>query len=473
MQLEPQSPARAHAAVAADMLLAQAPRQAAALLSLHAQALAHERFEPAATAVLAELAVLLDCDRVSLGWRDGSATRIAAVSHGADLGAREAVPRAIADAMDEAIDQGLSVMHPLPRGSSALITLAHAQLARANGQASILTVPVAGVRHKPGAMLFERREAFDAASLELARDAALFVAPVLELKHRLDASLAARVQSVLHHRSLARRPWLLAAAALFFVFALWPVSQDVVSPARLEAEVQRVISAPIDGFVRSVEVRPGEAVKEGQLLLTLDRAELALERDKWAAEIAQADKQYRDALSKDEAAPIVLARSKLEQASSQYELVLRQLARTNLRAPFDGVLIGGDLSQRVGMPVKRGQELLTLAPQQVVRVVAEVDEQDIAALQVGQPARVLFSAHAGEALNFEITRVSPVATVLDGRNLFEVEGRLLSANAVELASLRPGLRGVARITTDNRSRALQWWQAADNAVRRVMWRLLG
>ena len=42
-------------------------------------------------------------------------------------------------------------------------------------------------------------------------------------------------------------------------------------------------------------------------------------------------------------------------------------------APFDGVLISGDLGPAIGLPVQRGQALMTVAPAQGWRIVAEVD----------------------------------------------------------------------------------------------------
>jgi multidrug resistance efflux pump len=206
------------------------------------------------------------------------------------------------------------------------------------------------------------------------------------------------------------------------------------------------------------------------VLLTLDARELTLERDKWASEMAQLDKQYREALSKDEAVPIMITRAKLETAQSQHELALQQLERSTLRAPIDGVVLTGDLTQSVGMPLKRGQELMTIAPDRGWRVVAEVDEQEIDAVREGQSAQALFAAVAGaEPLTFALTRIAPVATQAEGRNVFEVEGTPPASADV----LRPGMRGVVRIEIGEKTLGLIWWERAQRAGRRLAWQLLG
>ncbi len=451
--------------------------RSSAVLVLQARALAHEHFRSAAAAVVTELAQRLGCERVSIGLYRQGRLRIGAISGAADIRSQQNIVRAIVAAMEEAIDQNGVVVHPLPFGSSPSVTLAHAELSHANGQLSICSVPIVGRNRAYGALLFERREAFDPRSVEAAKDAATFVGPVLELKHRIDQPLSGHIVDAVtprHGKASLLRPgvWQLGIATLVLALvgvAFWPASFRIVAPARVEGEGQRIIAAPVDGFIRTVMLRPGETVRAGQVLLTLDDHDLALERDKSNAEIAQLDKQYGDALNKDDAASIVIARSKLEQAQAQLELIQLQLDRVQLKAPFDGVLLSGDLAQSIGMPVKRGQELMTIAPDRSFRIVAEVDEQDVAVLRNGQSAQVLFGAFAQESLAARVTRIAPVATTLDGRNVFEVDGRIQGSTD----ALRPGLRGVVRIDIEPSTLGRIWWHRASQWLQRTLWRVLG
>jgi biotin carboxyl carrier protein len=472
-------PAQASPSVHAAAAPVRAPRpsRSAAVLALQAQALTHARFDAAATAVVDQLALQLGCERVSLGLYIGGRLRIAAISGAADVRETHNAVLRITAAMSEALDQRLSVVHPLPSGASPAITLAHQALSQSNGQSAIHTVPVATRHELLGALLFERRGGFDTAALEMAKDAAMFAGPLLALKQRADDRMGRRVAQAL--RPDAQRPFgaarfsplrAMAAAALLALAALtlWPVTQHVVAPARVEATLQQTIAAPVDGFVGLVSVRPGATVKVGQVLLALDARELTLERDKWAAEVAQLDKQYREALSRDEPAPIVIMRARLEAAQSQHALALQQLERSTLRAPIDGVVLSGDLTQSVGMPVKRGQELMTIAPDRGWRIVAEVEEQELGHVREGQPAQALFAAVAGEApLRFAVTRIAPVATQAEGRNVFEVEG----TPPAPAEALRPGMRGVARIEVGERALGAIWWERAQHAWHRLAWQL--
>ncbi len=471
----PQVTARPGEAVAVGGV--RASSRSAVVLGLQARALGRDRYHASATAVVTELATLLRCERVSIGFHHHGRTRVSAVSNGADIRSQQNLVRALGAAMDEAIDQRSVVLHPLPPDTPPAVSLAHVELSRANGQLYICTVPIASGDRAHGAIVLERREVFEAQAVESAMDAAGFVGPVLELKYCLDRRVGGRFIEAMTSADarggrsrLGRGGALLAALSLAVsIVAFWPTTLRVVAPARVEGLGQRVIAAPVDGFVQSVSLRPGEAVKAGQVLLTLEDRDLALEHAKWTAEASQLEKQYRDALTKDDAAQIVIARSKLEQAQAELDLVALQLERAQLRAPFDGVLISGDFSQSVGMPVKRGQELMTVAPDKSFRIVAEVDEDDIGRLHVGQRAQVMFGALVDRPMPMAVSRVAPVATALDGRNVFEVDGRVEGAGP----ALRHGLRGVVRIDIASSTVGAVWWQRASQWLRRTSWRVLG
>jgi multidrug efflux pump subunit AcrA (membrane-fusion protein) len=479
------------------------------LLALQAQALKHEEPAAAALAVLAELALHLGCERASLGWLRHGRVRLAALSAG-DAQTRQSLARHLEAAMDEALDERAVVLYPVPTlpalpapaPRAAGMVAAHAELLRHNGGVPVATVPIVIGERLLGALLLERRDAFDPRTLRRAQDAALFVCPLLEMQQRLHGPLSARLAQAIAPRGQRLgagpgvRPAHVLLAALPLVLAglaMWPLQHEVVAPARLEGGQQRVIAAPLDGFIATAPVRPGAEVKAGDLLVALQDRDLELQRQRWLAEIAQLDKQYREALTHDEAAPIAMARARLEQAQAQLALAEAELARTRITAPFDGVVIAGDLVQATGMPVQRGQTLFTLAPALQLKVVAEVDEQDIAWLARGQNARVLFAAQGQAVARFTVERVSPVATVAEGRNVFEIEGALTpavagagtragagtdsnpgaGADAGAATTLRPGQRGIARIEIGQRRAGQAAWEQLGHWVRRWTWRLLG
>jgi RND family efflux transporter MFP subunit len=244
---------------------------------------------------------------------------------------------------------------------------------------------------------------------------------------------------------------LLASLALFL--ALADGSYRLSATARLEGEVQRAITAPFQGYVRETSVRPGDVVKRGQLLARLDDRDLRVERTRLIAQRDQLAQQYRDAMARQERAQVRIASAQITQAEAQLALVDEQLARTEVVAPFDSVVVSGDLTQSLGAPLERGQVLLEVAPLDSYRVVLQMDEQDIADLRVGQKGELVLSSMPGRQYPLTVSRITPVSTAREGANFFRVEADL---GAHTDARLRPGMEGVAKVEVGERRLAWIW-----------------
>jgi len=416
-------------------------------------------FEAAATAIAAELATRLELERVSIGFRRRDATRVAALSHSAGFDARANLIRDLEHAMDEACDQDATVVHPAPRGAPGRITRAHEELVR-DRDAGACTVPIARRGEIIGAFTFESAggHVFDVETVRLCESVASLVGPILELVREAQAPGLERLRERLRTRIAElsapghTRPKVVAGAAvaLLLLLGFASCSYRVTADATLEGAVQRALVAGLDGYIAEATVRAGDVVRKGQPLGRLDDRDLQVERRKWAARRDQLNEKHRQALAAGERGMVNVLSAKLAQAEAQLELFDDQLARTQLVAPFDGIVVKGDLSQSLGTPVKRGELLFELAPLEGYRVILEVDDRDIADVVVGERGRLALSALPGEDMAFAVERITPVSTAEDGRNYFRVEARLEQPSE----ALRPGMTGVAKI--DAGSRRLAW-----------------
>lgn len=434
--------------------------QAAQVLEVLATALAQPGFASAAAAAATALADLLGCERATIGWRKRSFVHIEAVSRSAELREQGGLLADAAAAMDEALDQAATVRHPQSPHDPPRITLASAELARRHGSAASCCVPLIADDRLLGALLCERRDGlpFDDHTVGLLESAALMLGPLLALKRNSERAWherAATSTSAFVHRLAGPGHWPLKAAlasVLASVIAVAFVSVDyrVAARARLEGAVQRTLVASADGFLKSVSVRPGDAVQTDQVLAELSDEDLRLERRRWESEVAKHDNAQQEALARADRAQLVIAAARAAEARAQLALIEQRLARARIVAPFDGIVIQGDLTQQLGAPVKRGDVLLTVAPAADFRVIVEVDERDIGDVRVGSTGLITLSALPAHALPIHVARVTPVAVAADGRNYFEVEARFDE----QIAELRPGLEGVAKL--DVASRPLYW-----------------
>ena len=449
--------------------------RAEGLLELVMPALEQERFQAAATAFATELATATGSSRVSLGFVDRSGVGIEAISHSSRFQERSNPLRAVEAAMEEALDQDETLVFPSTDPASRLVLRSHEELARIAKARALCTVPFAHGGRFCGAATFERQaeRPYSEADVELIEAALGFAGPTLDLRRREDRSLVAKAResarTELAHLVGPRHVGLKLTAGVLGTLLLFMtlVKGDfrVTGDAVLEPRLQRAAVAPFRGYIADAPVRAGDLVREGDLLALLDDKELALERARWATEVEQLSKRSRQALAERDAAAVRIVSAQLAQARAQLDLARQQLSRTRLEAPFDGIVVRGNLSQQLGAPVERGDVLFEVAPLDDYRVVVQVDESDIDELAVGQSASVVLTPFPDEPLPLVVEQITPVSEAAEGRNTFRVEARLEASHE----RLRPGMEGVAKVEIGPRRLIWIWTHEAFDWLRLTLW----
>jgi hypothetical protein len=138
-------------------------------------------------------------------------------------------------------------------------------------------------------------------------------------------------------------------------------------------------------------------------------------------------------------------------------------------APFDGVIVSGDLSQSLGSPVERGQVLFDIAPLDGYRIALRVDERDMAHVALGQRGELAVTAMPGEPLPFTVTSIVPVNVAQEGRNVFRVEARLDGDPLISSSRLRPGMTGVGKIHVEERRLVWIWTRSFTDWLSLKLW----
>jgi RND family efflux transporter MFP subunit len=454
--------------------------QRASRLSLAAEVVATALQEPrlggAALAVANELVARLGCERVAVGLELGGNVVVKAISHTASFDARSDFVRLLGDAMDEVLDLDMPIVHPA-LDVDAVGGLAHAQLSAARNQAGVMSVPLVDDGVVVGVLTFEREQPFDHTELELGQTLGLLLGPIFELKQLGERSFWQRTRQALRDGSTAlfgpNHPGLklvtLVSLLTLVLLSITDSAYRVASKTVIEGAVQRAVVAPFQGYVATSSVRAGETVKAGQTLAQLDDRELKLERARWASEAEQMSRRYRQAAAGQERAAMSIAAAQGEQAQAQLQLVEERLARATLTAPFDGIVVVGDLSQLLGSPVEQGKVLFEVAPLDAYRVVLNVDERDIAQLRAGQRGELALSGMPYDLQSFTVRQVTPISTPQDGRNFFRVEAELDHA----AARLRPGMEGIGKVEVGERKLIWIWTHTLVDWLRLWAWKWLG
>jgi multidrug efflux pump subunit AcrA (membrane-fusion protein) len=326
-----------------------------------------------------------------------------------------------------------------------------------------------------GALLLE----FDAPQTPLQRDfcqtLALVLAPSLALQRMAARSLAAHGRDTLRScmeglLGLHRPGWKLVGiltVAVLLVSGLVDVDYRVRAPATVEGQVQLASVAPFDSFVSQARARAGDKVHKGDLLALLDDRDLKLEEAKNAAEAELGDRKLRVALARDDAVAIRLAQAESAQAHAGLNMVREKLARVAITAPFDGVVVKGDLSQQLGAPVEQGKVLFEVASLDAYRVLLRVDERDILIIREGQTGELLLTGLPGQNFTIRVNRVTPVAQTEDGVNAFRVEASVQGNGE----RIQPGMEGVGKVLTGERTLLWIWFHRLINWAQYTAWTL--
>jgi hypothetical protein len=435
------------------------------------------RYDAACHAFAGALAKTLKCDRVAIGYRGGHSTRLAALLQTATFERKYNVTRAIEGAMDEAIDQRISLAWPAAE-NVRYTALAQEQLARVTAATSVLAVPMFQGDREVGAVTLERFAggAFTEDDIEVCEALCAAIGPVLADKHEKDSSIVI----LAGHRLLQagaglfgpRRLGLkalgvLAAVAAWFLFVTTDMYR-IHARSQMQGEVRRVLSAPFDGYIRAQYLRAGQVAQEGQVLAEMQDNDLILDRLRHSAQRNQYQLELDRALAKRDLAQANVTRAQIEQKDAEIELVDQMLARTQIKSPFSSVIVNGDLSQSVGKPVSRGDTLFELAPLDQYRVTLMVPELEISSVKPGQRGEVLLAALPERPFSFEVTTLTPVSHVQDGVNGFEVHAVLREIDA----RVRPGMEGVAKIEVGDRNIAWIWVHGLIHWLRIKVWALI-
>jgi len=410
--------------------------------------------------MVAELSSQFNCDRVAFAEFRNHHCELIALSNSAEFDQRSNLVRKIADAMDEAVEQDSAIL--FPDKESKVIQRAHQELARKFGSGSIATVPLIFERKVFGAvtLLCSEELPLDDRTLDICQQTLSLLTPFLALKRdqeagifsKILASLKQGLQTLFGVRHLRTKLITAMAVALLALTSLVEAEFRVTADAVLEGEVQRVVAAPISGYLLSSAVRAGDTIRKGEVMASLNDAELKLELTKLNGRLQKSRREYREAQSARDLVNVRVIKEQINQVDAEIELTRQQLESITLTAPFDGVVIEGDLSQMLGSPVERGDALFKIAPLEGYRIILKVDESEISYVSQGQPGTLTLSSLSNRNLPLQVEQITSVARAEDGANIFRVEASL--ANAPEL--LRPGMEGIGKIDA-GRERLVWIW----------------
>lgn len=187
-----------------------------------------------------------------------------------------------------------------------------------------------------------------------------------------------------------------------------PYAETVSATGTLLAQEGVELQAEISGRVTRIHFREGSRVRAGELLVKLYDADLqaSLERAMHRLELARLRERRLAELVRERVITqdaYDTARSERDVQRAEVELIRAQLARTEIRAPFDGVVGLRHVSE--GAFVDDRTRLATLQQVDRLKVDFSVPERYVGRIRPGQPVR--FRVAGGAEHSGQVYAVDP------------------------------------------------------------------
>ncbi len=268
------------------------------------------------------------------------------------------------------------------------------------------------------------------------------------------------------------------------------IVQKVNGTGKIQPNTEINISADVSAKITRLEVKEGDHVEKGQLLVELDRqkylaqvqsqeanvrsaeANARLSRDnrdqaervyKRAKELvarklqSQSDLDAAQTTFQTDSSRFQAATDQVQQAIGALKQAQDDLSKTTIYAPISGTV--ADLRKELG-EIAIGSQfqedvIMVIAQLGAMEAVVNVDENDINAIKIGQPADITVDAALGEKITGKVSEIASSATApTAGSTVQKTEFEVKIAITSPTAKLRPGMTASADIVTATQPNAI-------------------
>ncbi len=404
----------------------------------------------------------LGCEQVAVATTSSSRSRLIAISGSPQFKTGSPGAVAIAQAMDECLDQNEAIRFP-PTAHTAIFPI-HRAWSQSTGGSHVYSVPLRSADEIIAVASF-RRSADTPFSDQDSERIDEIVAPygtLFSWVERANRPVSSQAIAGLRNWVTRRRSplrWLSTVAlasmlawCMFGSMTFRPMCESSVVASDLQH-----LTAPFESKLERIHVQAGDNVTVGDALVDFETRPLMLELATIHAEIARTQVSTRAAIASGDASTAALHQAHVKVLTTKKRSLERRIDNAGMTAPADGTIVQSDVDNRLGQVFAQGDPILQFAPDDGWTLLVYLPEDVASYVAPGDSGVFISAARPRERLVFEIEAINGSAEIVDQRNVVVAKARL----QCNTAWMRTGMKGVARVKTRPMP---PWWIAFHNVI---------
>lgn len=408
------------------------------------------KFLAAAMYLCNEICTRFSSSRASIGWIKGGSVKLISTSATDEFEKKMEAVDFLEQAMEEAVDQESEIVFPSSIDTPT-ITKDHETYAKKVSAGSILSLPIRRNDEIIAICTIEREdETFSTSELTTLRLILSQCATRLEHLFLSDRFIGKKAIHKLHSwgklllgpEHTTAKIIALAVTVILLVVCFFPVPYKITAPVILKTDNIAYITSPFNGYIEKVDVVAGDKVSLNQSLLSLDIQEFLLEEASLTAEKNRLTREAEKARANGQLAEMRIAEAQVAQTEAKLGTIKSRINQSTIHSPFNGIIVEGDLKERLGAPVTQGEVLYKIGQLSGIFAELNIHESDIERIKDNMKGRISLAGRPGEKFHISLERVESVAFPDKAGSVFHARTSITS----DLPEwFRPGMTGIAKL----------------------------
>ncbi|MDT8717448.1 efflux RND transporter periplasmic adaptor subunit [Clostridium sp. 19966] len=202
---------------------------------------------------------------------------------------------------------------------------------------------------------------------------------------------------------------------------------DVQGTGSVTADVTKDIVANNSGEVQNLTVKVGDTVKKGDTIAVVNSDTLQQNVDSAETNLEKAQLQLDNAKTDSDKA---MQQISVDQAQRDLDYAKQQVTKATLTSPIDGMVVA--VNNNNGDDIQSGKAIVSIIDTSSLKVKVDVDELDIAKVNVGQKANLTFGAISGKTFEGTVESIAQTGTSSNNVTTYPVTVSITNPDGIKL-----------------------------------------